>query len=122
MGGPQGYGGGMAGAGGNNGDGTSSGSGAREGGAYGAGQDEKGTRSMEMPSVKITKLRAAVAEDPNPQFRPAMEDAFIIRDSFGGDNQWGYYGVYDGHGGRQVVDYTLANLHEIFLQELRNNG
>ena len=44
----------------------------------------------------------------------------VIRDAFGGDSSWGYYGVYDGHGGRQVVDYTVQNLHEVFLQELRN--
>lgn len=66
----------------------------------------------------VQRPRAFAAEDANPGFRPAMEDAYIIRDNFGGDPQWSYYGCYDGHGGRQVVDYTLANMHDIFSQEL----
>ncbi|CAD7937099.1 unnamed protein product [Amoebophrya sp. A120] len=71
-------------------------------------------------NAHVIKPRAFGAEDANPGFRPAMEDAFIIKDNFGGDPSWSYYGCYDGHGGKAVVDYTLAHLHEIFLQELQH--
>lgn len=46
--------------------------------------------------------------------------SWIVRDNFGGDSHWSYYGCYDGHGGRQVVDFTVANLHDIFANELRS--
>lgn len=52
-----------------------------------------------------------------------MEDVTKIVDPFmpGGPegDQWGYYAVYDGHGGRQAVDYVEANLHNVILGELK---
>jgi hypothetical protein len=41
----------------------------------------------------IPRPRAVIAEDANPGFRAQMEDGWIVRDSFGGDPAWGYYGV-----------------------------
>jgi serine/threonine protein phosphatase PrpC len=54
-----------------------------------------------------------------------MEDSAVVVDPFMGEKggvndteQWGFFAVYDGHGGRQAVDYTEAKLHEIVLNEL----
>jgi len=33
---------------------------------------------------------------------------------------WGFFAVYDGHGGRTEVDYCEAKLHEVVLAELRS--
>jgi serine/threonine protein phosphatase PrpC len=54
-----------------------------------------------------------------------MEDAAVVIDPYNvndGTNdaeQWGFFAVYDGHGGSQAVDYTEEKLHEILLNELR---
>lgn len=67
---------------------------------------------------------ASVAAEPNASFRAHMEDSAVIVDPFMVDDdrdaeQWGFFAVYDGHGGQQAVDYTEAKLHEILLNELR---
>jgi len=54
-----------------------------------------------------------------------MEDVAVVVDPYQvldkaeeGD-LWGFFGVYDGHGGRQAADYCEAKLHEVVLGELR---
>jgi len=61
------------------------------------------------------------AEDPNPRFRRTMEDAHIICDPFGDDASQGFFAIYDGHGGRGVVDFTLRTLHSNLLEELKSS-
>jgi serine/threonine protein phosphatase PrpC len=53
-----------------------------------------------------------------------MEDSAVTVDPFQVDvadsERWGFFAVYDGHGGRQAADYAEAKLHEIVLNELRS--
>jgi serine/threonine protein phosphatase PrpC len=48
-----------------------------------------------------------------------MEDGFVFVDQFGGRPTSALFAVYDGHGGRQVVDFVTKELHENILRELR---
>jgi serine/threonine protein phosphatase PrpC len=48
-----------------------------------------------------------------------MEDGFVFVDCFGGKKNSAYFAIYDGHGGRQCVDYVTQTLHENLLQELQ---
>eukprot|EP00747_Dinoflagellata_sp_TGD_P047454 gnl/TRDRNA2_/TRDRNA2_145020_c1_seq1.p1 gnl/TRDRNA2_/TRDRNA2_145020_c1~~gnl/TRDRNA2_/TRDRNA2_145020_c1_seq1.p1 ORF type:complete len:338 (-),score=39.17 gnl/TRDRNA2_/TRDRNA2_145020_c1_seq1:141-1067(-) len=63
--------------------------------------------------------------DSNEEFRPYMEDGHKILDPLpvsarsSAKDCWGFFGVYDGHGGRSEVDYCEAKLHDIVLAELR---
>lgn len=63
------------------------------------------------------------AQDANSLYRSYMEDGQKVIDplplqgTLPGE-RWGYFAVYDGHGGREVVDYCEARLHEIVLAEL----
>lgn len=79
-----------------------------------------GSKQTETP--KVARLTSCKACEANPRFRSHMEDAAVIFDRFmEGDaegEQWSYFAVYDGHGGRQAVDYVEANLHEFVLSEL----
>uniref|UniRef100_A0A7S1MQM9 PPM-type phosphatase domain-containing protein n=1 Tax=Alexandrium catenella TaxID=2925 RepID=A0A7S1MQM9_ALECA len=72
---------------------------------------------------QATVAFVSCAQDPNEQFRSYMEDGQKIIDPFlvpedGQEGRWGFFAVYDGHGGRQAVDYCEERLHEVVLQEL----
>jgi serine/threonine protein phosphatase PrpC len=62
------------------------------------------------------------AEDMNPRFRSTMEDASAVLDGFGGDEGTGYFGIYDGHGGRNVAEFLRLHLHVNVEKELRAKG
>mmetsp|Transcript_6266 Transcript_6266/g.14232 ORF Transcript_6266/g.14232 Transcript_6266/m.14232 type:complete len:281 (+) Transcript_6266:96-938(+) len=54
--------------------------------------------------------------------RAEMEDGFVFVDQFGGRDRSAFFAVYDGHGGRQVVDFVTRELHENLLRELRKTN
>lgn len=65
----------------------------------------------------------SLAQDANEQFRPYMEDGKKVVDPLPvrhctREDQWGFYAVYDGHGGRQEVEYCEERLHEVLMAEL----
>ena len=110
-------------------------------------------------------LEVGMAEDPNPRFRPTMEDSHVIKygenwveedaaTARGGVKStararassldWGspprkpagshsvahkggphksvksgYFAIYDGHGGREAVDYIERNLHRSLASKLK---
>jgi protein phosphatase PTC1 len=60
----------------------------------------------------------SVADDHNPKCRNAMEDAHVFIDGFGKNPKQSYFGVYDGHGGRAIVEYLEKYLHQNFEKEI----
>ncbi len=69
-------------------------------------------------SVKLVSY----AEEMNSRFRHTMEDAHAVVDAFGGDKGTGFFGVYDGHGGRAIAEFLRTNLHETVEKELHAKG
>ena len=66
-------------------------------------------------AVAHTSIKSiGTAVDRNARYRRTMEDEHIFVDRFAGDDSTGYFGIYDGHGGRQVVERVKAELHSIF--------
>ncbi|KAG9409803.1 hypothetical protein AC1031_020112 [Aphanomyces cochlioides] len=51
-----------------------------------------------------------------------MEDALRVVDEFGGKSTDGFFGLYDGHGGREISTYLKENLHASVLNELSQDG
>lgn len=51
--------------------------------------------------------------------RDEMEDGFVFVDCFAGKKNSAYFAIYDGHGGRQCVDYVTQTLHDNLLVELQ---
>jgi len=51
--------------------------------------------------------------------RELMEDGTVFIDSFGGRVSSVYFAVFDGHGGREVVEMVTTELHDFILKELR---
>jgi len=53
--------------------------------------------------------------------RDEMEDGFVFVDCFARKKGSAYFAIYDGHGGRQCVDYVTTNLHDNLLVELQKD-
>lgn len=64
------------------------------------------------------KLACAHAE-MNPRKRNTMEDCHRVVENFNGDENLAYFGVYDGHGGRNIVDFIEERLEQNICTELR---
>jgi len=63
-----------------------------------------------------------VCADQNWKYRRRMEDAHHIEDGFNGDPNQGFFGVYDGHGGKEAALYAAENLHKVLGEELNKSG
>ncbi|XP_031478707.1 probable protein phosphatase 2C 14 [Nymphaea colorata] len=48
--------------------------------------------------------------------RDVMEDSHKIISGYRGDPKKGFFGVYDGHGGRNAAEYVAENLHKHVLE------
>lgn len=81
------------------------------------------TSEESAPSAPVLSSIKSIgtAVDRNARYRRTMEDEHIFVDSFAGDSSCGYFGIYDGHGGRQVVERVKAELHNIFERLLKEN-
>ncbi|KAH9089905.1 hypothetical protein Ae201684P_014660 [Aphanomyces euteiches] len=79
---------------------------------------------MESSSSRALKCCALVSihEEMNPTKRRSMEDALRVVDEFGGKSTDGFFGLYDGHGGREISTYLKENLHASVLNELSQDG
>jgi protein phosphatase PTC1 len=60
----------------------------------------------------------SAADDHNPKCRNAMEDAHVFIDGFANNPKQSYFAVYDGHGGRNIVEFIEKYLHQNFEKEL----
>ena len=70
--------------------------------------------------TNINYLEANSHEEMNPRRRNTMEDVHRIVPFLKGSPEFSYFGVYDGHGGRQIADFleeTLENNIAIELQQ-----
>jgi len=68
----------------------------------------------------LNYLAASSHEEMNPRRRNTMEDIHRIVPNLKGSEEYSYFGVYDGHGGRQIADFldeTLENNISIELQQ-----
>ena len=71
----------------------------------------------------VKKMQISSAEQMNPQKRNTMEDSHVIQHA--NNPQWShdstFIGCYDGHGGRDIVEFLEDNLHSIICQELNHD-
>lgn len=81
-------------------------------------------RESKVPDSELWKaqrnFRHAVAwEEMNAKKRCTMEDVHRIVPSMQGAEEYSYFGVYDGHGGRQIVDFLEERLENNISKELQ---
>mmetsp|Transcript_13383 Transcript_13383/g.27437 ORF Transcript_13383/g.27437 Transcript_13383/m.27437 type:complete len:295 (+) Transcript_13383:114-998(+) len=58
------------------------------------------------------------AEEMNPSKRNTMEDIHRVVRNFGSSEEKLYLGVYDGHGGRGIVDFMEQRLEQNIIKEM----
>ena len=64
----------------------------------------------------------AYSENPNLEHRKEMEDFHYIKALLNRKINCSYFGLFDGHSGKEVGIYLMENLHKILSQELKNNN
>ncbi len=71
--------------------------------------------------VPFERYRVAVAhEEMNSRRRNTMEDCHRILPTLGPDLEtFSYFGIYDGHGGRQIVDFLEDAFEQNIIIELK---
>ena len=63
----------------------------------------------------------AYSENANLEHRKDMEDFHYIKALLNSKISCSYFGLFDGHSGKEVGMYLMQNLHKILSQELKNN-
>merc|ERR1712137_408068 len=56
--------------------------------------------------------------DRNARHRRTMEDTHTYIDGFMDDPKCGFFGVYDGHGGKQAAEFVRDHLHVVLAEKL----
>lgn len=71
--------------------------------------------------IPSDRYRFAVAhEEMNSRRRNTMEDCHRILPTLGaGLENFSYFGIYDGHGGRQIVDFLEDAFEQNIMIELK---
>ena len=62
------------------------------------------------------------SENPNLEHRKEMEDFHYIKALLNKKLNCSYFGLFDGHSGKEVGMYLMENMHKIISQELKNNN
>jgi protein phosphatase 1L len=76
------------------------------------GQYQSGTSSVRDYSY---------SEDKNSKFRSTMEDTYCAKDKLCNDINTGVFGVFDGHGGKQVASHISERIPEELKKEMIKN-
>lgn len=85
----------------------------------GAVQTEGGSACIHGPSSCSNYKLACSHEEMNPRRRNTMEDVHRIIPTLQGSSGYSYFGVYDGHGGRHIVDFLEETLERNISIELQ---
>jgi len=87
------------------------------------------TRRKKMPvlidlaeEAKVLFLSAHLSHDQNKAHRRSMEDEHVLLCPFAGTQNLGYFAVYDGHGGRKVVESVKRHLHQNIEAKITASG
>jgi len=84
------------------------------------GKEEEDKTKNEMKYTAFQDL--GVCSDQNWKYRRRMEDAHYTEDGFDGNPTMGFFGVYDGHGGKEAANFAAENLHKVLSEELKKVG
>lgn len=58
-------------------------------------------------------FRVGISEDSNKRWRRAMEDAHAFVYDFAGVHGQGFFGIFDGHAGKDAAEWCGQNFHKV---------
>ena len=61
-------------------------------------------------------FRVGISEDPNKRWRRAMEDAHAFVYDFGDVQGQGFFGIFDGHAGKDAAEWCGQNFHQVGIR------
>ena len=79
----------------------------------------KTTTDYEKQHIDLCFISYAYNEYPNLEHRKEMEDFHYIKALLFKKNSCSYFGLFDGHSGKEVGIYLMENLHKILLKNLK---
>merc|ERR1712137_1373620 len=74
------------------------------------------THQEKAPLTSISDI--GIRTDRNARHRRTMEDTHTYVDGFMDDSKCGFFGVYDGHGGKQAAEFVRDHLHVVLAEKL----
>ena len=80
------------------------------------------TLPNEKPHIDLCFISYAYNEYPNLEHRKEMEDFHYIKALLFKKNSCSYFGLFDGHSGKEVGMYLMENLHKILHQKIKEEN
>ena len=78
--------------------------------------------NMQEKHIDLYFISYSYSENPNLEHRKEMEDFHYIKAVLNKKLCCSYFGLFDGHSGKEVGIYLMENLHKIISQEIKNNN
>lgn len=82
---------------------------------------EKVEDQSEINPCKGLSFSVGVSENRNSKYRRTMEDVHTYVANFCERLDWGYFGVFDGHAGKQTARWAGTNLHNLLYESIMND-
>ena len=72
--------------------------------------------------IDLYFISYSYSENPNLEHRKEMEDFHYIKAVLNKKLCCSYFGLFDGHSGKEVGMYLMENLHKVISQEIKSNN
>jgi len=72
--------------------------------------------------IDLYFISYSYSENPNLEHRKEMEDFHYIKAVLNRKLCCSYFGLFDGHSGKEVGMYLMENLHKVISQEIKSNN
>ncbi|GAV30527.1 hypothetical protein PMKS-004041 [Pichia membranifaciens] len=79
------------------------------------------SNQSEINPCKGLSFSVGVSENRNSKYRRTMEDVHTYVANFCERLDWGYFGVFDGHAGKQTARWAGTNLHNLLYESIMND-
>ena len=80
------------------------------------------SNQSEINPCKGLSFSVGVSENRNSKYRRTMEDVHTYVANFCERLDWGYFGVFDGHAGKQTARWAGTNLHNLLYESIMNDN
>jgi len=78
--------------------------------------------NLQEKHIDLYFISYSYSENPNLEHRKEMEDFHYIKAVLNKKLCCSYFGLFDGHSGKEVGMYLMENLHKVISQEIKSNN